>query len=382
VTPRVTAFALLAWSAVALARSSDSGDGRRLISERLPRIEYRGGPFLRSPAITTVTFTGDDPARVARLERFGEQVAQSDWWRAVTDSYCAKPADCIGLGKAARSVRLDKALPRRVRDVDVEALLEAEALSGTLSTLDGHALVIAYLPAGVVMSDAFSPRYCDAGPRAFHRLLRAADISIPFAVIPRCGDEAETTITASHEILEATTNPDPNKPGFRLPAGSATVAFAGLGAEPADPCNLINRDRPRAAVGRFAVQRAWSNRAAAAGTDPCVPARPERPYLALIPRTPIVRLSSPGARTSIVLDGVSDRPVERWTVSVRDLTAEDDGMPYVDARIDRTQVVSGDTITLTLKLLRVSPRRQLSIIGLMSRLDGQQHVWPLAVSMR
>lgn len=352
-----------------------------LIAERLPRVVHRGGPFLRQPEITTVTFRGDDPKLVARLEEFGGRIVRSAWWRDATDGYCLTKDDCIGPGRVGRAVRLARRLPPRVRDVDVERLIADEARAGALAGLGTEALVVVYLPPRVALRDAFHAEYCGAGPRAYHRMLRTDGLSFPYAVIPRCGSEAETTATASHEILEATTNPDPDRPGFRVGSGAADVAFTASGAEPVDPCGLLTLDTHRAWESGFWMQRAWSNRAAERGTDPCVPSVPQRPYVALIPRQPVVRLDSPGATASIVLDAVSDRAVSGWTVSAVDLTGVREGERYVDARLDRSEVASGDVAVLTLRVVRLHPR-QRTVVGLVSKLGPHSHLWPVAVSMR
>jgi hypothetical protein len=211
-------------------------------------------------------------------------------------------------------------------------------------------------------------------------MLRAEPAPFPYAVIPRCGDEAETTATASHELLEAVTNPDPNRPGFRLDPSPSMVAFTAYGAEPVDACGLLNLDRHRHDEGGFRLQRAWSNRAAARGADPCLPAA-ERPYVALVPRQPVVRLAEVGATATVVLDAAADRAAEPWTVSAIDLTARQGQQPFVDARLDKSRVAGGDTALLTLRVERIHPAGR-TIVGLVSRQGGQTHVWPLAVSMR
>jgi hypothetical protein len=353
-----------------------------LIAERLPRVVHHGGPFLRRPEITTVTFRGDDPELVARLETFGRWVTRSEWWGQVSDGYCAPAGNCIGPGGAGRAVRLARRVPGRVRDVDVERWLAEQANKrGALEGLGQDALVLVYLPGGVTLSDAFQRQYCGPGPRAYHRLLRRGAVSFPYAVIARCHGEAETTATASHEVLEAATNPDPSRPGFRLRSDTTQVAFAFHGPEPVDPCGLLNRDRHRAMEGGFTVQRAWSNRAAARGGDPCVPGVAERAYVALVPRQPVVRLTSPGAKATVMLDAVADRPVPGWTVEAVDLTAEGESGDYVEARLDRSNVVNGEVAVLTLRVLRV-PRRQTTVVGIVSRLGSESHLWPIAVSMR
>lgn len=75
-------------------------------------------------------------------------------------------------------------------------------------------------------------------------------------------------------------------------------------------CAAWNRRPGRRADGQsgFTVQRAWSNRAAERGRNPCLP--PDRPYVALVPREPAVRLPNVGDSATLVVDTVADRPTD------------------------------------------------------------------------
>lgn len=353
-----------------------------LIAERLPRVVHRGGPFLRAPEVTTVSFTGHAPAEVASLQRFGDTITRSPWWREAVDTYCVGEHDCIGEGRAGRHVHLDRALPSELRDLEVERLLHEETRDGgTLAGLDAQALVLVFLPPGVALGDARSPCYCGEGPRAYHRMLRTEGASFAYAVVPHCGPEAELTATASHELLEATTNPDPQAPGFRLEPGARAAPFSAAGAEPADPCGLLALDGRASTEGDFAVERAWSNRAAALGSDPCGPASSDAPYLALTARTPTVRLGAVGDIATILLDAASTGTVDGWDVAARDLTGQREGERYVEAALDRQVVHPGDVVLLTVRLLKVPPQRR-TIVGVVSTRGAHAYAWPVAVSTR
>jgi hypothetical protein len=327
----------------------------------------------------TVTFAGDDPAIVKRLEQFGEMITRSAWWRAVVDDYCIEK-DCIGEG-VGTSVRLERKLGPKTHDTEITTALSEAVKAGRFGALDANTLFVVYLPAGVEVHDAFVPKYCEPGPRAFHRSFDLDGKRVPFAVIPRCGDESDTTSTASHEILESTTNPEPSKPGFSLPPGSAALGFASSGLEPVDPCGLITMDDHRAFESGFVVQRAWSNREAGLGRNPCVPARADRPYIALVAKTPTVRLANVGDTATIDLEAAADRNVPRWAVSAFDLTGYQQRTSYVEAELDKHTVGAGETARLTLKLMATSPR-QVSVVGVVSTLGTQSHLWPVAISMR
>ena len=103
-----------------------------LIARYLPRVEYRGGAFVRRPRLVTITFAGDDPEVVARLERFADTITRTRWWRAVVAGYCASDGDCIGESRSSVPVRLNDTLPAEVHAVDISALLRRYASAGRL----------------------------------------------------------------------------------------------------------------------------------------------------------------------------------------------------------------------------------------------------------
>lgn len=353
---------------------------RALLAQHLPRMEYRGGPFMRHPRIVTITFRADDKALVSRLEQFGETITRTPWWRAVTEGYCAKDGDCIGEGQPGMAVRLDDQLAAEVHAVELSALLRRYAQAGRFGVLDENTLLVAYLPPGVHLRDAFVARYCGDGPRGFHRALRMDKRIVGFAVLPRCGDEAALTGTASHEILETAANPDTSQHGFALVPSSVNLAFSAAGVEPVDPCGLLNRGTHQTQEGGFVVQRAWSNRAAANGQDPCVPAAPARPYLALIPQQRVIRLTKPGDSVTVSAIAVADRPGQRWSVSATDLTGARQRQRYLEVSLSKSEVSVGEKMQMTVTL-RKSPPSQPCIIGLISSIASTSHVWPVAVSV-
>lgn len=362
------------------AEGLPGGRGDRLIARRLPHVEFHGGRFLRNPEVHTVTFAGDDPALVARLERFGDIITTSSWWRAVVEGYCAGADDCVGDGSPGGHVRVAERLPGEVTPPDIEAILTRAAAAGRFGAIDPNTLAVTYLPPGVALTDAEVPRYCD-GPRALHHTFLLDGAIVPYALIPRCGDEEALTVSASHEILEATTNPEPTDRGFAFGQDSSNLGFMAAGIEPADPCGLLRRDGPWPIVEGFAVHRAWSNRAASVGTDPCVPAPADRTYLALVPRAATVRLTEPGTTATVVVEGAGDHPTAPWSISAVDLTGRQEGRAYLDVALDRQTIATGAPATLTLTLRRPRPSGPI-VVALISTAAGHSHLWPLAVVTR
>lgn len=361
------------------AATVDVAAQRNLIAARLPRIEYLGGPFIRRPRVVTVTFAGDSAGLVARLERFGEAITSTKWWRAVSEEYCAKPGDCIGEGQPGLAVRLDETLPADVHAHELGERLIGHAKAGRFGTIDADTLLLVYLPKGVTLRDDVVPRYCEGGPRAVHRALRIDKQSVGLALVPRCGDEATLTGTASHEILEVATSPDATRRGFAFKPQPATEGFLSAGIEPVDPCVLLLRGRNRATEHGRTMQRAWSNRAAAEGIDPCVPHVGTAPFVALVPEQPSVHLEIPGEHVKATFEAAASGEVRGWKVSVLDLTGTQDAEHYVDVALDRAYVTAGQRVTLTI-VLRKRPRQGRSVVGLVSSAGQSEYLWPLVVT--
>lgn len=358
----------------------DTAPGNGLIADRLPRVTHHGGRFLRSPRLHTVTFLDDDPTIVTALERFGEAIGMTEWWESAVGGYCAGTDDCVGRLRTGRPLRLDDRLDGQVTDATIEGSLHDAIDAGRLGPIDDNTLVVVYLPPDVEFGDARHPRYCGAGPRALHQTLRRPGTVVPYAVVPRCGDLDQVTISASHEILEATTNPEPANRGFGIAGDADGLPFTYGGAEPADPCRLLTTS-PMWREAGFALHRVWSNQAAERGTDPCGPQFPERPYRALVPAAPAVRMTEPGEDATIVLQAASDRPVSPWSIMAVELSGREPRPGFVDLALDRSVVASGDAATLTVTLRRTRGREPI-VIALLSTDGDQTDMWPVAVITR
>ena len=351
------------------------------IARYLPRIKDLGGPFVRHPRVVTITFASDEPVTIARLATFGDTITRSSWWRAVTEGYCRDGDDCIGDGRPGVAVTLDDALPARIHELDVAKLVTRRAGEGRFGTLDADTLLIVYLPKGVDLYDAFISRYC-SGARAIHRSLRLPELAVGYAVLPRCGGEAELTTSASHEILEAATNPNPSNRAFAFEPEPVTLGFVVAGLEPVDPCGIVDRANAPAMESGFAVQRVWSNRAASLGRYPCVPAADGTPNLAfLVHGEPSPRLAKAGDSATVVLEAVADRAVPRWKISPLDLAGHVTGERYLDVALDRDEIGIGDRVTMTITGRKKHPAER-SIAAVVSTLGEHTQVWPIAVVMR
>ncbi len=141
----------------------------------------------------------------------------------------------------------------------------------------------------------------------------------------------------------------------------------------------------------YMVQRSWSNQAAKAGTNPCVPVPNAGPYFNAYPiLSDEVPLDLGGAQPTLVkgvkipiggtktIDVVmhSEGPTSGpWTVAVQDLSAYIGDPAATQVSLDRTTVNDGDIVHLTIKVLAADPYLQGEGFFLSSSLGGQNNVW-------
>ena len=203
-----------------------------------------------------------------------------------------------------------------------------------------------------------------------------------YAVIPRCpGPLAtidEVTVAASHEIIEMATDPMPQSaPAFSGPDVDHLVwGNVSGGDEVGDLCNYAEGptsiDVRR--VDGFMVQRTWSNAAAEANRDPCVPPV-SAPYFIAVPdldeQIQIDETSGPAVTTGIRLavgesrtldvrlfstEPTPNRSVFAAEVGVPPFSNDAGGRPATLAfRWDRQSGHNGDVLHLTLQRLIDSP---------------------------
>jgi hypothetical protein len=217
----------------------------------------------------------------------------------------------------------------------------------------------------------------DCGCGGYHSEMVVGGASIPYAVafqfpdvpsIPNVFDDL--TNSASHEVVEAATDPYPvTSPAWASvgPSDYAWGMFQGqFGAELADRCNQQYDAKP--ADLPFSVNTVWSNTAAAAGHDPCVPARTS-PFFGVIgspPDTSFVNPSFPAAKSiHIPLGGTGRLPLTLFSeeaavgtfhVDAFDMT-QDPTTPLAQGTAlaftwDKSDGGNGDVVTLDISVVK------------------------------
>jgi hypothetical protein len=218
--------------------------------------------------------------------------------------------------------------------------------------------------------------------------------SISYAVIPSCSNFNGLngidmiTAAASHEIAEASTDPFPEEmvTGYSdVDQNHIVWDFVLGGGEIGDMCAQYPDAFFKPTGFDYYVQRIWSNAAALAGHDPCIPADgpvyfnsafvlPDMvtlPFGGGIATQGVKVLTGDSATVEIDLfsDGATTGP---WTVAATEPTMGT--AASLDLSLDRSTGVNGEKLHLTIKT--VTPNSYgLSVVQLTSTLGSQTAYW-------
>jgi hypothetical protein len=333
-----------------------------------PQLVAQGGGVLTAPAVLTVTFTGDTLA--PELASFGAQATDNAYWDTVRAGYCAAGGSCVGRG-AGTSVALGTSPAATYTDSTaggsastIQDLIETLIESQSLPALGGQTIPVFYFPSTTSIS--FNGQTSCDGFGGYHNAMRSQSTGLTFtyAVVVECAPPTgltllqEATLAASHEIIESATDPVASSTvrGFYLNVDDpAYLPWNAIrGGEAADLCiDTLDVGQDRATESGFTVQRIWSNAAAAAGGDPCVPAR-ATPYFNVAVES-WLSTQAVGSTSSFEAVAFSNAPVTGgWTLVGVDLNADSaSGSPYLTISIggaESAQVNNGDPVAVSVTL--------------------------------
>jgi hypothetical protein len=363
----------------------------------LPQVDYNGGRVLENPKIVTVTFANDDPTMVARVQQFGDVITTTPWWTAVSSEYCKKPSNtpCIGPGSSGGHVVVSDAPAANYSDSSVggastlQDFIQQHVVGGgdggaapDFPRPDADTLYVIYFPPNVTITLDGSPS-CDSFG-AYHNTTTLPDANdvpraAPYAIIPRCGTkESTTTVSASHEIIEAATDPDIGLNSISYYMRDPLWAIAG--GEVGDLCEGFGSSGTTTTESTFVVQRSWSNKSAAASHDPCVPIPTGEVYFNAAPRQSKVVLPKIGATAVLDIDAFSDGPKDPWSLTAFDFAGFQQGNSVLDFSFDKDSVQNGDHVQLTVTATGPLPGGQDEFAISSKDADGARHSWPVLVT--
>lgn len=357
-----------------------------------PQVQNVGGPVLKTPKIITITYNED--VNQADLDKFATELAASTYWAATTSEYGVGPLTVgapIHIATAAPKTATDAQFLQQITD-------NMTGPNPAWGAPDPNVVYTFVLPEGSKIDSGGV--CCDGGYDAYHDETKVGTTKIAYAIVCTCpgfdGPGISTlgsiTTALSHEIIEAVTDPFPNtKPAFGV-TGDADIAWAQISeGELADMCEFDADQYLTPSDMHYGVQRSWSNAAAAAGKDPCVP--PSTPPDVYFNSTPVMTdtvsatwyfgdVKAKGVQ--IPLGQTKTIDVQLWSVGSTtgpwDVKAYDygeayGGSPNLQLTFDKPSGKNGDTLKLTIKVLKADPDFASEPFYIESTLGNASNIW-------
>jgi hypothetical protein len=275
-----------------------------------------GGPVYQNVNLVTVSYS-DTPAD-ADIQKFGDWIVTSSYWATIGKDYGVQAG-------THQHVKLPIATPSTITDSDVATYVDSALSKGTLPKGTSESVYAFFLSSAAT---------ADNVPNAIGWHDRSPGGIAYAVVLPGCSSLSASildtyTFVAAHELIEAATDPAPNS-GYNFGFGQGEVG---------DVCNV------QTTQDGYSVPTIWSNSAAAAGGDPCLPAT-GMPYVDVDPAPKSVSVGTQsGATTVVTLTGWSTAPVGDWLVQAAVVTGSG-----ITAKLDpmATDLVNnGGTLKLT-----------------------------------
>jgi hypothetical protein len=371
-------------------------------------VNLAGGPTLKSPKVYLIFYPGY--TYETQLKTMAQAMAASTYWSAATQEYGVGPLQYAG------SIELTgETPPSSIQDSDIQTYLAGKLQSGAFGTPDTETIyTIVYPSTTSITLQGGGPqgnaKSCSSFGGYHQDFLTSltdggTQQDFAYAVIPTCPsvhgmtEQDGVTGATSHEWAEAVTDPYP------ATNNSANSAFAqvdqnhfaweviGGGGEVGDMCVGEQGAFFKPTDVGFMVQRIWSNAAAKAGHEPCVPNPAGGPYFQSAPvLTENVSFTSQiiggainsqgvtipvGQSKTIEVDLFSDVPTDGpWTVSASDGVSALAGLaPSMSFSWDKTQGQNGDKLQLTVKVTAASPLGGAHVFVITSTLKSAVTKW-------
>jgi hypothetical protein len=350
----------------------------------MPQVKSEGGSVLKAPHIIPVFFPGD--ALQAQLTTFLQKLSTSQFLTANVSEYG------VGAGDVGTPVVLGANPPASMTAQSVASYVTSNIVPK--ATTDSNTLFVVFFPASTSIDLGQGEKTC--GTVGGYHESTTSGKNVAYAIVPRCqsfvGQQPNlntllevTTASATHEIIEAMTDPYPNSsPAYgTLDADHAILQYVLGGAETGDMCAQNPHSFGMNSEVGFAVQRSWSNKAATSGKDPCVPQAAGEVYFNAIfnPSDPVqlqqgttkaLALTVGQART-IEVTLVTDAPMNEFKVTAFALNQGEMNFSF-----DKTGGYNGDKLKVKVTLNSM-PQQGFTGFFLISEYNKQQQLWPVAV---
>jgi hypothetical protein len=377
----------------------------------LPQLVFQGAPLLTVPQIVTVTFPGDPNADA--LEAFDDELVTSSYWTTVTAGFCDQSGACVAKGSSGGHVRLTTPPAATYSDSTtggtstLQAFIADQITQGLFPPTTPNTLYVLYFPSSTFITLTEQSGQTAATCMQFigyhNAIVDGTATPVPYAIVQGCPPPQGSgltplealTFTASHEILEAVTDPVQTAKalGYYLdPNASAVVAWnLFAGGEAADLCvDATGLRQDQTVQDGYTVQRIWSDANAANGLDPCVPVAAGDVYFNVAPKgASSLLVLNVGGTATFEADAFSTAPTPSWTLAGVDRATS---LHLLKAPLlsflfngQKTALVNnGDKVEVTVTL-DADPGQLGSAVGVLVSSAGPPgaptaaHTWPILV---
>jgi hypothetical protein len=370
-----------------------------------PQLRSANGSVLAHPSVVGLFFSDYDntPGVTAMLQGLPD-VSPPDggtFWSAAVSEYG------VGALTMLPPVMLGQAAPTAGSASPAAFVGNQVDTNPALANVDTSTIVAVFYPSTTPLSGSCAAQTIGWG--GYHDSVMTTKGRIPFAVIAECANFASltstldmVTVAASHEIMEAATDPFLSAWSSldrSTPSGWAWDVLLGGNEEDGDMCSVNASFRRASSDYPYLLQLGWSNRAAAAGNvDPCQPdVLAAQPFVGAYPVMPDTvnvpagggSSSGPGAliangsSKTVEVDCYSFQPTAPFTVGARQ--ARTIQPPQLAFAWDRTTCVNGEKLHLTITV-QSQPARGVEPFVVYGQLPGaadpQAPVWAGVVAQQ
>jgi hypothetical protein len=331
-----------------------------------PQVVNLGGSVLKTPKVQAIIYASEPKA--ADIDAFLKEMKTTTYWAETTSEYGVGPLTILPTIKRAG------AAPGQLMDADLQNDLVTNlgGASPAWGAPDPNAIYLFIMPPKTIVDAGGN---CCTDFDGYHEETMVGSVSVAYAVVCSCGggfdgpgitDVQQVTVAAAHELVEAATDPFVQTSPAWAQNDLAHIGWTlATGGELADMCefNLNSFLIPKGA--KYMVQQSWSNAAATAGHDPCVPLANGDPYFGAtvvmadafnisgIPgKTKGIKLVA-GQSTTVDVQLFSDGPTKPFKVTPHDISDYIGGNPNLVLTLDKNTGVNGDTLKLTIKALKI-----------------------------
>ena len=336
----------------------------------LPTVANLGGPVAATPLFVPILFPNDGFEQ--QIGDFIAKVGASSYWKGNVAEYGVGPAT-MGVPVHFPTTPTFLAPSSTADDSALQAWLTQEIASGALPAYTPGTIYILFTPDGTSITLQGGTSCTEFG--GYHNEVSVTSVQqAPSAVVPRCASYGGLTGmdvisgSASHELIEAATDPFPQTKPAYAQVDDKDIGWMILlgGGEIGDMCaqNVDAFFQPPDLA--YTVQRTWSNKAALASADPCIPAPTGLVYFNAAPvmpdkiplnigKTVMVQGAkiALGKSLTIPVDLFSDDPMGSWQVTATDGASLQGAPPQLSFKLNKALGQNGAQLMLTITVDQV-----------------------------